>query len=266
MTTKELKRELYKRIPEAKPGFHLFMLGLCSSLGLSLIYLQAYNSWPYSLYCLVQSFNLFMLMVIGHECIHGAGHKNIKVNYWMGQIAQSLVFAPYKMHRRQHLMHHANPGGPRDPEEAAVPKSKNPLIWMFYGMSCLARVLKDGLKHKNERTEIIIIHLALIGFFLVFQWNFIVAWYIPYSLSKFIFWYAAAGGAHAIFKIAEKPIPYKNNLTTQILSLFHEEHHLFPNYPLYQWPRLYWERRKFIRSLPQKDQAQFCKDLKLIPF
>lgn len=51
----------------------------------------------------VVTFRAFGVM---HDCVHGAGHQNSKVNRWAGEFFGVLSFLPYTSWRKLHLDHH----------------------------------------------------------------------------------------------------------------------------------------------------------------
>lgn len=226
----------------------------------------------YLRYLVLQSWVLFVLIEMGHEAVHGAVHSSRRLNDAVGHVSCLLVGSTFKVHRRQHLSHHTHPMQDRDIEHTVTPELGDGLasfvvtsLTNVFAFSWMLRA--RSLRHRpEERRGLLVVLAGVFSLLIAFPVQTLLGWLAPLHIALAMFWFIAAWLPHGVLAICRSPrFPTLPHGLIQLLTYYHEEHHLRPAYPFYQWPELYFARRRVMEALPLEQRAFVTRELRLMP-
>ncbi|MCB9741819.1 MAG: fatty acid desaturase [Alphaproteobacteria bacterium] len=272
MRRKQSARRLIpnRSLPNRGPGLWIMLAFMSSTAGLLAAWAGGVLS--YALYLPLQSLSMFMIIEMGHEAVHGAVHPNRRVNDLVGHTSATLFASSYRMHRRAHKAHHVAPMGENDGEQIVIPgRGSSGLRWavevVFNAVFHLAKLRFVSLRdHPTERPVLLAGLAVQLGLFLIWPEPFALGWFLPAHFAMFLFWLIAAELPHDLLGISAAPkhtrVP---PIVLQWLTYFHEEHHLRPAYPFFQWPGLYRRRVETMQRLAPEQRSFVTRELRLLP-
>jgi beta-carotene/zeaxanthin 4-ketolase len=192
-----------------------------------------FQSPPFYVHILVQTWLFTGLFITAHDAMHGSVSRNRRVNNFFGHLATSLyAFLSYRRLTKKHYQHHLHPATEKDPDFS--PHSNNFFLWWF-------RFMKNYIVWWQILLMAVTFNILLIWFNEV---RVLVFWVLPSVLSTFQLFFFGTWIPHRR-PFTEKMEPHYSrsfirNHTAALLSCFffgyHWEHHQSPVTP---WWRLY---------------------------
>ncbi|MCB9764936.1 MAG: fatty acid desaturase [Alphaproteobacteria bacterium] len=248
-----LRRRLRRELP-LRRGTDLLLLLLTLPAFTALLAAALTGGLPWGAYVGMQGVILFLVITLDHDAIHGAAHDDPRVNDAIGVVCSLMLGGSFRMHRKQHLRHHARPMQPGDVERWQMPRAprSSPLHWvegLLRGVSfelyCHAAAWAEGGAMRARSVAILAVITAL-------AWAsptlVLLGWASPLAVALLLFWVLGSYLPHGVLGIGtETRWDLVARPWVRAVTLGHEDHHFLPGYPFYQWPALsrrLWEARR----------------------
>lgn len=222
-------------------------------------------------YLAVQGFYFFILSQMCHEAIHGALHPSRAVNRVAGHVLGLLLLLSVRMTHRQHLLfHHAK--DPRDDFMHAgdpvtfgsVPRGVLHAVLSCFGSAWRMRV--ESLRSAPDERPAVVALLAAAALVL-FLWpsQAFWGWFVPMHIGIALFWLIGAWLPHTLFGIGREPRTprWMPDWLLHVVTFYHEDHHLSPLYPGFQWPLLWAHRLRTMRRMTGRQLSFVSRELRI---
>jgi fatty acid desaturase len=257
----------------AECGFFALMWAAAAVIGIAALNMTGPMAWPLRLVSIAAgaaALNAFYLL--SHEGHHGLLANRPALNHAANiALCIPLLHAP-SAYRVLHELHHRYLGGPGDPDEyrnyTRNPRLRWALQWVRLTMGTLVYmplipVVAWRRAEPRERPRIAMEYAAMAAlwvaaFQLVSMRVLLQAWLVPGVLVGYISAVRALA-QHALTESADPLLASRSVRSNAVVSFlllnenYHLEHHLFPEIPSYNLPRL----RTLLRDrLPRTVQAE----------
>ena len=175
--TRELRDEL-RRIPNLRNAVAVVATVL-QSFGVVVAAAVVHTWWAYLLAFVLMARGHVCLNILGHEAAHRLLFSNRRANDWVGRFLAYSSYQAMLAYRRAHFAHHRDEMGPEEPDAslyAGYPISRDSWLRKLRrdatGVSAYKnfRVLFHAIRRrKAEALQIAALHVAMIGFSVVFM-------------------------------------------------------------------------------------------------
>jgi fatty acid desaturase len=257
----------------AECGFFAVLWAAAAAIGVIALSMTGPMAWPLRIVSVAAgaaALNAFYLL--SHEGHHGLLSSRPALNHAANiALCVPLLHAP-SAYRVLHELHHRYLGGPGDPDEyrnyTSDPRLRWALQWVRLTMGTLVYmplipIVAWRRAERRERRYIALEYAAMAllwvaAFQLVSMRVLLQVWLIPGVLVGYISAVRALA-QHALTESADPLLASRSVRSNPVVSFFllnenyHLEHHLFPEIPSYNLPRL----RALLRGrLPRTVQAE----------
>jgi fatty acid desaturase len=185
---------------------------------------------PFALHLLVGAGALVVAMVVAHDAIHSAAHRDVKVNRAIGWLASLACGVPFSMLASNHLRHHRLVDTDEDPERFCLgPAWQLPVrgaaMLGFYYVETWPR-----LDARARRSVVLFVLVEVLA--LVLAPSLLVTWVAPLLLAAVLF---------ATFTVWLPHGPYGDLVmrVAPFLTGYHDDHHARPAVPSLQYGELH---------------------------
>ena len=263
-----LKVALTQRSDWAGLRHLLAHLGVIAVLGLAVLF-----GGPIGFLFLVPlGIALVFLFTLEHECTHKTPFQNQLLNEWVGFACGVVLVLPFTWFRYFHLAHHKWTNIPDKDPELAEPR---PETWwdlvkytsgLPYWWAGIQLVLKAALGRVDDeyiptkakpriRAEAacMLVFYAVVISTLWLSSAVLWLWIVPCLLGQpflRIYLLAEHGRCPPVANMFENTRTTFTNRIVRLLAWnmpFHTEHHVFPNVPFYQLPKLHEQTQSHLR-------------------
>ncbi len=235
------------------------------------IYMGMTGRWSLGVCCVLNTVLAYLIFTPLHEAVHGnisGRNKAMKpVEKIIGWLSGFTLTVPAPLFRYLHMTHHTHTNDEElDPDYWVA--SKNP-FYVF--LKCVTIIVdyyyfffKDSKKQWQSpkyRTDFIFSVVGLIGFYvLFFVWGMQSGWLYPLflwilpaliatSFLAFVFDYLPHHPHSVKARYLDTRVFLYPGFTILFLSQnLHLIHHLYPNIPFYDYPKLFKKIRPFLES------------------
>lgn len=255
------KHILYGSIP------HIFLYGMFIYFQLTIDVL-----WMNLLFSVFIGWQLYVLFVLHHDCMHGSAFKNDFYNRLMGRIYATTFTMTFTVNRQTHMRHHAHISDPeRDPDEYYFSGTLRQIwlrLWRYYEWYTRIALTKYGSRVRNivlteQALNMVIwavVHVVLyqLG---MFEKAVYIFW-LPLAVVALVINPVTRGYEHSPITLYSDDDERKRDMSQNAITIanpvfgwlcanitYHVEHHAYPRCPFYNLQRLH--------SIFQEEKLQY---------
>lgn len=212
-------------VPSVHRGHSVALLGLA---WVALI--GSARTLPFFVHLLVATAALVTLMVVAHDSIHSAAHRDVTVNRAVGWLASIACGVPFVMLATNHLRHHRLVDTDEDPEGFCLGPAwqllaRWPAMLGFYYFETWPRLTT---KARWQSAGFLAVVVAAVVLFPALWW----AWVAPLLLASTLFALCTVWLPHGPWgELVMRAAPW--------LTGFHDDHHARPGFPVHQYAQLH---------------------------
>ena len=239
----------------ALPHFSIYFAAIAGQLLI--------NQWLVnSLLSVLLGWQLYVLFVLHHDCMHGSAFRKDFYNRLMGRIYAITFTMTFSVNRQTHMRHHAYITDPeRDPDEYYFSGKLHQIwlrIWRYYEWYTRIALTRYG---KQVRNTVImeqlfnvavwaVIHVALIMAGMGLKALFI--FWLPLAVVALVINPITRGYEHAPITLYDKDDPRRLDMSANAITVsnpwygwacanitYHVEHHAYPSCPFYNLRKLH---------------------------
>jgi beta-carotene hydroxylase len=228
------------------------------------IYLQLTVNAPWAnlLLSVLLGWQLYVLFVLHHDCMHGSAFREDFLNRLMGRLYALTFTMTFSVNRQTHMRHHAYISDPeRDPDEYYFSGELwqiGPRIWRYYEWYTRIALTRYG---KRVRDTVLVeqginfalwavIHVVLFQMGLGIKVLYI--FWLPMVVVAFIINPITRGYEHAPITLYPKEDPRRRDMSRNSITVanpwlgwlcanitYHVEHHAYPRCPFFNLQKLH---------------------------
>lgn len=246
-----VKHVLYGTLP------HFSIYGLA-------IYLQLAtdNLWQNLLLSVLQGWELYVLFVLHHDCMHGSAFRNDFLNRLLGRIYAITFTMTFTVNRETHMRHHAYIADPeRDPDEYYFSGSLwqiFPRIWRYYEWYTRIALTRYGRDVRGTVLREQAFNLGIWAAAHVALWQMgegfkiVYLFWLPLAVVALVINPLTRGYEHSPITLYPKDDPRRRDMSQNSITIanpwlgwtcanitYHVEHHAYPRCPFFNLQKLH---------------------------
>jgi fatty acid desaturase len=210
----------------------------------------------------VIGWQLYVLFVLHHDCMHGSAFRNDFLNRLFGRLYALTFTMTFSVNRHTHMRHHAFISDPeRDPDEYYFADELRyiwPRIWRYYEWYTRIALTRYGRKVRRvvlieqgmNLTLWVAIHATLFAMGIGIKILFI--FWLPLMVVAFIINPITRGYEHSPMTLYPKGDPRRRDMSMNTITVtnpwfglmcanitYHVEHHAYPRCPFFNLQKLH---------------------------